>query len=265
MLIATLRLFLFVQKFVKYRFCTERVIVLTLKFELWNIPPVFLIKPIVYRKQKEGNFDIVSGTRYKGNGGVYGWDLKRKLIRLVLSSSSHRNFLLVNNNCKYCSPVSWTPQSQKCCPCWALQSHWVPGAPSTGTPLVQIHQEGLEWCGWAGKRGWSSGLRLGQKSREQAEAEPCRCDLGSWNAPVPPREQADVHVGLFILQRAQAVLHSDLELGLDCSWFFMAGVSAHLFVLNNSDIDVFFHSRGANFLTQVLLRPGASDLTGSFR
>ncbi|NXE00669.1 DPM1 mannosyltransferase, partial [Chaetorhynchus papuensis] len=41
---------------------------------------VFLIKPIVYRKQKEGNFDIVSGTRYKGNGGVYGWDLKRKLI-----------------------------------------------------------------------------------------------------------------------------------------------------------------------------------------
>ncbi|NWZ48108.1 DPM1 mannosyltransferase, partial [Haliaeetus albicilla] len=45
-----------------------------------NIPPVFLIKPIAYRKQKEGNFDIVSGTRYKGNGGVYGWDLKRKLI-----------------------------------------------------------------------------------------------------------------------------------------------------------------------------------------
>ncbi|KAB0403496.1 hypothetical protein E2I00_008950 [Balaenoptera physalus] len=34
------------------------------------------------RKQKEGNFDIVSGTRYKGNGGVYGWDLKRKIIRL---------------------------------------------------------------------------------------------------------------------------------------------------------------------------------------
>ncbi|NXA03354.1 DPM1 mannosyltransferase, partial [Sapayoa aenigma] len=31
-------------------------------------------------KQKEGNFDIVSGTRYRGNGGVYGWDLKRKLI-----------------------------------------------------------------------------------------------------------------------------------------------------------------------------------------
>lgn len=31
-------------------------------------------------KQKEGNYDIVSGTRYMGDGGVYGWDLKRKLI-----------------------------------------------------------------------------------------------------------------------------------------------------------------------------------------
>lgn len=69
---------------------------------------------------------------------------------------------------------------------------------------------------------------------------------------------------------AQAVLQSDLEVvsqgvDLDFSWFLMAGISAHLSVLNNSDIDVFFHSRGANFLTQVLLRPGASDLTGSFR
>uniref|UniRef100_A0A287D4W7 Dolichol-phosphate mannosyltransferase subunit 1 n=1 Tax=Ictidomys tridecemlineatus TaxID=43179 RepID=A0A287D4W7_ICTTR len=35
---------------------------------------------IVIMGQKEGNFDIVSGTRYKGNGGVYGWDLKRKII-----------------------------------------------------------------------------------------------------------------------------------------------------------------------------------------
>ncbi|EHA97780.1 Dolichol-phosphate mannosyltransferase, partial [Heterocephalus glaber] len=39
------------------------------------------------RKQKESNSDIVSGTCYKGNGGVYGWDLKRKII-------SHRaNFI----------------------------------------------------------------------------------------------------------------------------------------------------------------------------
>ncbi|ELR53599.1 Dolichol-phosphate mannosyltransferase [Bos mutus] len=39
--------------------------------------------PEFIRKQKEGNFDIVSGTRYKGNGGVYGWDLKRKIISIA--------------------------------------------------------------------------------------------------------------------------------------------------------------------------------------
>uniref|UniRef100_A0A673LHI5 Dolichol-phosphate mannosyltransferase subunit 1 n=1 Tax=Sinocyclocheilus rhinocerous TaxID=307959 RepID=A0A673LHI5_9TELE len=31
-------------------------------------------------KQKEGGYDLVSGTRYRGDGGVYGWDLRRKLI-----------------------------------------------------------------------------------------------------------------------------------------------------------------------------------------
>lgn len=30
--------------------------------------------------QKEGNYDIVTGTRYAGDGGVYGWDLKRKMV-----------------------------------------------------------------------------------------------------------------------------------------------------------------------------------------
>jgi len=30
--------------------------------------------------QKEGNYDIVTGTRYAGDGGVYGWDLKRKFV-----------------------------------------------------------------------------------------------------------------------------------------------------------------------------------------
>ncbi|KAB0351858.1 hypothetical protein FD754_016715 [Muntiacus muntjak] len=39
--------------------------------------------PEFIRKQKEGNFDIVSRTRYKGNGGVYDWDLKRKIISHV--------------------------------------------------------------------------------------------------------------------------------------------------------------------------------------
>lgn len=31
-------------------------------------------------KQKSGDYDIVTGTRYAGDGGVYGWDLKRKLV-----------------------------------------------------------------------------------------------------------------------------------------------------------------------------------------
>ncbi|KAF6213625.1 hypothetical protein GE061_011346 [Apolygus lucorum] len=31
-------------------------------------------------KQKEGDYDVVSGSRYIRGGGVYGWDFKRKLI-----------------------------------------------------------------------------------------------------------------------------------------------------------------------------------------
>lgn len=31
-------------------------------------------------KQREGDFDVVTGTRYSGDGGVFGWDAKRKLI-----------------------------------------------------------------------------------------------------------------------------------------------------------------------------------------
>ncbi|KAM3618469.1 uncharacterized protein V6R79_020742 [Siganus canaliculatus] len=36
--------------------------------------------PEFIKKQKEGDYDLVSGTRYRGDGGVYGWDLRRKLI-----------------------------------------------------------------------------------------------------------------------------------------------------------------------------------------
>ncbi|KAJ8370770.1 hypothetical protein SKAU_G00107980 [Synaphobranchus kaupii] len=36
--------------------------------------------PEFIAKQQEGGLDLVSGTRYSGNGGVYGWDLRRKLI-----------------------------------------------------------------------------------------------------------------------------------------------------------------------------------------
>nr|XP_054772035.1 dolichol-phosphate mannosyltransferase subunit 1-like [Lytechinus pictus] len=37
--------------------------------------------PEFIRLQKEEGCDVVSGTRYQGSGGVYGWDLKRKIIR----------------------------------------------------------------------------------------------------------------------------------------------------------------------------------------
>jgi len=40
--------------------------------------PKFIPKFI--EKQQEGNYDVVSGTRYAGDGGVNGWDLKRKII-----------------------------------------------------------------------------------------------------------------------------------------------------------------------------------------
>lgn len=36
--------------------------------------------PQFIKLQKEGNLDLVSGTRYSGDGGVNGWDLKRKVI-----------------------------------------------------------------------------------------------------------------------------------------------------------------------------------------
>ena len=36
--------------------------------------------PQMVARQKEGDYDIVTGTRYAGDGGVFGWDLKRKLV-----------------------------------------------------------------------------------------------------------------------------------------------------------------------------------------
>ncbi|KAI9266832.1 dolichol-phosphate mannosyltransferase [Phascolomyces articulosus] len=36
--------------------------------------------PQMIRLQAQHNYDIVSGTRYQPGGGVYGWDLKRKLV-----------------------------------------------------------------------------------------------------------------------------------------------------------------------------------------
>ncbi|KAF3183781.1 dolichol-P-mannose synthesis [Orbilia oligospora] len=36
--------------------------------------------PEMIKVQKSKNYDIVTGTRYAGDGGVYGWDFKRKLV-----------------------------------------------------------------------------------------------------------------------------------------------------------------------------------------
>ncbi|MCJ1440721.1 MAG: dolichol-P-mannose synthesis [Stictis urceolatum] len=36
--------------------------------------------PDMIALQKKTNADIVTGTRYRGDGGVYGWDLKRKFV-----------------------------------------------------------------------------------------------------------------------------------------------------------------------------------------
>ncbi|KAJ3207588.1 dolichol-P-mannose synthesis [Entophlyctis luteolus] len=39
--------------------------------------------PAFSKKQKEGNYDVVTGTRYALGGGVHGWDLRRKLTSRV--------------------------------------------------------------------------------------------------------------------------------------------------------------------------------------
>ncbi|KAF9438494.1 dolichol-P-mannose synthesis [Entomortierella beljakovae] len=36
--------------------------------------------PQMISLQQANNYDVVTGTRYAGNGGVYGWDLRRKII-----------------------------------------------------------------------------------------------------------------------------------------------------------------------------------------
>lgn len=36
--------------------------------------------PEMIRLQATNDYDIVTGTRYAGDGGVFGWDVKRKLI-----------------------------------------------------------------------------------------------------------------------------------------------------------------------------------------
>ena len=36
--------------------------------------------PEMIRMQATNDYDIVTGTRYAGDGGIYGWDLKTKCV-----------------------------------------------------------------------------------------------------------------------------------------------------------------------------------------
>lgn len=40
-------------------------------------------------EQRRGDFDVVSGTRYALGGGVFGWDLRRKLTSRVANFLAH--------------------------------------------------------------------------------------------------------------------------------------------------------------------------------
>lgn len=42
------------------------------------LQPKFI--PEFIKLQQEHNYDVVSGTRYDGNGGVFGWNFQRKLV-----------------------------------------------------------------------------------------------------------------------------------------------------------------------------------------
>lgn len=56
--------------------------------------------------QETQKYDIVTGTRYKGNGGVYGWDFKRKLIsrganlltQILLRPGNKKKFMTEKNH-----------------------------------------------------------------------------------------------------------------------------------------------------------------------
>ena len=51
--------------------------------------------PEFIKLQQKHDYDIVTGTRYSGNGGVFGWDLRRKLTSRVANYLA--DFLLQPN------------------------------------------------------------------------------------------------------------------------------------------------------------------------
>jgi dolichol-phosphate mannosyltransferase len=61
------------------KYCSGKYIIL-MDADLSHHPKFI---PDFIKKQKETNAHIVTGTRYKPQGGVFGWDLKRKLTSRV--------------------------------------------------------------------------------------------------------------------------------------------------------------------------------------
>lgn len=59
--------------------CTGEFVIL-MDADLSHHPKVI---PEFIKKQRETGADVVTGTRYAHNGGVYGWDLNRKLTSRV--------------------------------------------------------------------------------------------------------------------------------------------------------------------------------------
>ena len=59
--------------------CTGEFVIL-MDADLSHHPKVI---PEFIKKQRETGADVVTGTRYAQNGGVYGWDLNRKLTSRV--------------------------------------------------------------------------------------------------------------------------------------------------------------------------------------
>jgi glycosyltransferase involved in cell wall biosynthesis len=56
--------------------------------------PKFIAQMI--QKQKENDYDVVTGTRYVTGGGVWGWDFRRKLTRQALPPFSPNSCLLIS-------------------------------------------------------------------------------------------------------------------------------------------------------------------------
>lgn len=67
---------------------------LLLRCSSLSVQPKFI--PEFIRYQQDHDYDIVTGTRYAGNGGVSGWDFKRKLVS---RGANYLSQILLRPNC----------------------------------------------------------------------------------------------------------------------------------------------------------------------